>query len=132
MAAIAVPDVLYGEVVGAWVIPRTRGALTRAAVRAHVNAAMNPQVRPARHTVVVRIWKAWWADIAVLFQNAPTWVWFVGEDAVESEDGWSVPDELPKTASGKVMKHVLRQWARALAADGVGRVATESGKSKFA
>ncbi|KAH9835271.1 acyl-CoA synthetase [Rhodofomes roseus] len=46
-------------------------------------------------------------------QNAPAWVWFTGEDGV--------PDELPKTASGKVMKHVLRKWAKDLAKKDVGR-----------
>ena len=47
-------------------------------------------------------------------QNAPAWVWFTGEDGV--------PDELPKTASGKVMKHVLRTWVKDLAKKEVGRV----------
>lgn len=47
-------------------------------------------------------------------QNAPMWVWLVGygKDA----------EELPKTASGKVMKHVLREWSAKLAKDGVGQV----------
>ncbi|EGO29430.1 hypothetical protein SERLADRAFT_412932 [Serpula lacrymans var. lacrymans S7.9] len=43
-------------------------------------------------------------------QNAPAWVWFVGVDG----------EELPKTASGKVMKHVLREWSRSLANKGIG------------
>lgn len=47
-------------------------------------------------------------------QNSPAWVWFVGEDGV--------PEEIPKTASGKVMKHVLREWSRDLAKKDVGRV----------
>ncbi|KZT70470.1 acetyl-CoA synthetase-like protein [Daedalea quercina L-15889] len=47
-------------------------------------------------------------------QNAPAWVWFTGEDGV--------PDELPKTASGKVMKHVLRSWVKGLAKKDIGRV----------
>lgn len=47
-------------------------------------------------------------------QNAPAWVWFMGEDGV--------PEELPKTASGKVMKHVLRNWVKDLAKKEVGRV----------
>lgn len=50
----------------------------------------------------------------VSLQAAPAWVWFVGEDGT--------PDELPKTASGKVMKHVLRKWSKELAERGVGRV----------
>ncbi|KAF9017519.1 acetyl-CoA synthetase-like protein [Hymenopellis radicata] len=41
-------------------------------------------------------------------QNAPTWVWF--------------SDELPKTASGKVMKHVLRDRSKELAKNGDGLV----------
>ncbi|SJL12833.1 related to Long-chain-fatty-acid--CoA ligase [Armillaria ostoyae] len=42
-------------------------------------------------------------------QNAPAWVWFT--------------DELPKTASGKVMKHILRDRSKRLAKDSDGRVA---------
>lgn len=38
--------------------------------------------------------------------SAPDWVWFMGEDGV--------PDEWPTTASGKVQKVVLRQWAKDL------------------
>ncbi|KAF8909902.1 acetyl-CoA synthetase-like protein [Mucidula mucida] len=41
-------------------------------------------------------------------QNAPSWVWF--------------SDELPKTASGKVMKHVLRYRSKELAKKGDGLV----------
>ncbi|KAF8273702.1 hypothetical protein EI94DRAFT_1776296 [Lactarius quietus] len=40
-------------------------------------------------------------------QNAPEWVWFLGEDGT-----WN---EFPKTASGKVQKHTLRGWSRELA-----------------
>ena len=46
-------------------------------------------------------------------KNAPAWVWFVGEDGAS---------ELPKTASGKVQKHILRKWSKGLAEKGVGRV----------
>ena len=42
------------------------------------------------------------------------WVWFIG-DGKDAE-------ELPKTASGKVMKHVLRQWSAKLAEGGGGKV----------
>lgn len=42
-------------------------------------------------------------------QNAPAWVWFT--------------DELPKTASGKVMKHILRDRSKKLLKDSDGRVA---------
>jgi acyl-coenzyme A synthetase/AMP-(fatty) acid ligase len=41
-------------------------------------------------------------------------VWFLGEDGT--------PNELPKTASGKVMKHVLRQWSKELSQKNVGFV----------
>ncbi|KAG6899203.1 hypothetical protein C0993_012331 [Termitomyces sp. T159_Od127] len=47
-------------------------------------------------------------------QNAPAWVWFSGEDGAQME--------LPKTASGKVQKHILRQWSKDLAKKGVGSV----------
>ncbi|KAJ7145339.1 hypothetical protein C8R43DRAFT_890625 [Mycena crocata] len=47
-------------------------------------------------------------------QNSPTWVFFTGDDGCAPE--------LPKTASGKVMKHVLRDWSRDLADRKVGLV----------
>ncbi|KAH6900892.1 acyl-CoA synthetase [Coprinopsis sp. MPI-PUGE-AT-0042] len=47
-------------------------------------------------------------------QNAPGWVWFVCED--------NTPEELPKTASGKVQKHILRGWSKDLASKEVGKV----------
>lgn len=34
--------------------------------------------------------------------------------------------ELPKTASGKVMKHVLREWSKELSRREFGRVAKEA------
>lgn len=43
----------------------------------------------------------------VSLQNTPVWVWFIG-DGLDAE-------ELPKTASGKVMKHLLRRWSAKLA-----------------
>jgi acyl-CoA synthetase (AMP-forming)/AMP-acid ligase II len=90
-AIVSVPDDKYGEVVGAWVV-RSRSekgsALTREAVRATVVQGMNPQ-------------------------NAPAYVWFLGEDGA--------PDALPKTASGKVMKHVLREWSREMKKKGIGK-----------
>ena len=54
------------------------------------------------------------SELPFFEQNAPTWVWFINEDGN--------PEELPKTASGKVMKHVLRKWGRELAARDLGRV----------
>lgn len=68
-------------------------------------------------------------------QNAPAYVWFIGEDygqkggrkagtdsGGEEEGGVRRFMGLPKTASGKVMKHVLRRWGRELAERGVGRI----------
>lgn len=46
-------------------------------------------------------------------QNELVWVWFMGEDGQ--------PKELPTTAGGKVMKHVLGGWSRDLATKGIGR-----------
>ncbi|KAF8189860.1 hypothetical protein K438DRAFT_1832207 [Mycena galopus ATCC 62051] len=88
-AVVSVPDDKYGEVVGAWIVRKSGSTVSREAVRATVSGSMNPQ-------------------------NAPTWVFFVGEDGTASE--------LPKTASGKVMKHVLRDWSRDLASRKVGFV----------
>ncbi|KAL1694039.1 hypothetical protein GGG16DRAFT_122877 [Schizophyllum commune] len=88
-AAIAVPDAKYGEVVGAWIAREPGTDVSRAEVRRAVADAMNPQ-------------------------NAPAWVWFLGEEGVV--------DELPKTASGKVQKHVLRSWSKPLVEKKVGQV----------
>lgn len=91
-AAVSVPNAKYGEVVGAWIVRRPGNAgdtLSREDVRDAVKASINPQ-------------------------NAPEWVWFVGEEGVESE--------LPKTASGKVQKHILRDWSKELVKKGAGRV----------
>ncbi|KIY71138.1 acetyl-CoA synthetase-like protein [Cylindrobasidium torrendii FP15055 ss-10] len=84
-AVVAVPDEIYGEVVGAWIVRTAGNAIDAQAVRMVVHNKMNPQ-------------------------NAPAWVWFA--------------DELPKTASGKVMKHVLRTQSKELAKKEVGRVIT--------
>ncbi|KAJ6449425.1 hypothetical protein C8R47DRAFT_999222 [Mycena vitilis] len=88
-AVVAVPDSRYGEVVGAWIVRKRGSTISRETVRATVSRSMNPQ-------------------------NAPAWVFFVGEDGTASE--------LPKTASGKVMKHVLRDWSRDLAGRNIGSV----------
>ncbi|OJT03473.1 hypothetical protein TRAPUB_5892 [Trametes pubescens] len=50
-------------------------------------------------------------------QNSPAWVWFLGEDGV--------PEEIPKTASGKVQKHILREWSKELARKGIGRTSSD-------
>jgi len=90
-AVVSVPDRTYGEVVGAWIVRRPgTAAVSREEIRRWVSEKMNPQ-------------------------NAPAWVWFVGEDDAAA-------DELPKTASGKVQKHVLRGWSKQLARKGVGQV----------
>ncbi|GBE87423.1 hypothetical protein SCP_1100990 [Sparassis crispa] len=88
-AVIAVPDARFGEVVGTWIVREPQSTMSKAEVRKVVSTGMNPQ-------------------------NAPAWVWFLGEEGVAGE--------IPKTASGKVMKHVLREWSRDLAKKGVGRV----------
>lgn len=44
-------------------------------------------------------------------------MWFLGDP-----NNTGAEDILPKTASGKVMKHVLRDWSRGLAKAGVGKV----------
>ncbi|SNX87609.1 related to Long-chain-fatty-acid--CoA ligase [Melanopsichium pennsylvanicum] len=47
-------------------------------------------------------------------QSAPDWVWFLGEDGVAAE--------FPKTASGKIQKIILRDWAKDLAAKNQGKI----------
>ncbi|KAK7036621.1 hypothetical protein VNI00_011554 [Paramarasmius palmivorus] len=89
VAAVAVPDSKYGEVVGTWVVRAPGTNVSRSEVRKTVSEKMNPQ-------------------------NAPAWVWFIGEDGN--------PNELPKTASGKIMKHVLRKWSKELAEKGIGGI----------
>ncbi|KAG2091841.1 uncharacterized protein F5147DRAFT_437211 [Suillus discolor] len=88
-AVVSVRDTKYGEVVGAWIVREPGTNVSREDVRRTVAENMNPQ-------------------------NAPAWVWFVGEDGA--------PGELPKTASGKVMKHVLRKWNAGFAQNAVGTV----------
>ncbi|KAF8899759.1 hypothetical protein CPB84DRAFT_1709384 [Gymnopilus junonius] len=88
-AAVAVPDAKYGEVVGAWVVRESHTKISREELRLRVAKDMNPQ-------------------------NAPAWVWFMGEDGA--------PGELPKTASGKVMKHILRKWSLDMVERTSGRV----------
>ncbi|KAI9508077.1 acetyl-CoA synthetase-like protein [Russula earlei] len=86
-AVVSVPDGKYGEVVGAWIRRKAGSKLSRESVRKIVWESMNPQ-------------------------NAPGWVWFLGEEGT--------PKELPKTASGKVQKHILRGWSRELAENRIG------------
>ncbi|KAG1902364.1 acetyl-CoA synthetase-like protein [Suillus fuscotomentosus] len=88
-AVVSVRDTKYGEVVGAWIVREPGTNMSREDVRRTVAENMNPQ-------------------------NAPAWVWFVGEDGAAGE--------LPKTASGKVMKHVLRKWSAEFAQNAIGTV----------
>ena len=129
-AAIAVPDTKYGEVVGAWIAREPGTDVSRAEVRRAVADAMNPQVSDhlSRFELVhgdmhmrIDMCNCEWRHAIVYvdidlsdLQNAPAWVWFVGED--------DVANELPKTASGKVQKHILREWSKELAKKGLGRV----------
>lgn len=89
-AAVSVPDAVYGEVVGVWIVLEPDATMTREEVRKLVSDGMNPQ-------------------------NTPEWVWFIGEPGIAKE--------FPKTGSGKVMKHVLREWSKELALNNVGKVA---------
>ncbi|KAI6104309.1 acetyl-CoA synthetase-like protein [Pisolithus sp. B1] len=88
-AAVSVPDAVYGEVVGVWIVLEPGATMTREEVRKIVSDGMNPQ-------------------------NSPDWVWLIGEPGTAKE--------FPKTASGKVMKHVLRAWSKELARDNVGKI----------
>ncbi|KAF9068901.1 hypothetical protein BDP27DRAFT_1326471 [Rhodocollybia butyracea] len=92
-AVVAVPDKEYGEVVGAWIVRDTDSNSKEKLSRDHVRKIVRETMNP---------------------QCSPAWVWFVGEDGTS--------EELPKTASGKVMKHILRKWSKELAEAGVGRV----------
>lgn len=103
-AVISVPDKKYGEVVGAWIKPKAGVTLSRESVRKIVWETMNPQVRILVYP----------RTSCNCLQNAPAWVWFIGEDGT--------PNEFPNTASGKVQKHILRRWGRELAEKGIGLV----------
>ncbi|KAI0630805.1 acyl-CoA synthetase [Trametes polyzona] len=97
VAAVAVPDAKYGEVVGVWIVREPGTTISREEARRVVAEGMNPQ-------------------------NTPAWVWFVGEDGVAQE--------MPRTASGKVQKHILRAWSKELAEKGVGRAAPKPSESR--
>lgn len=100
-AVVAVPDAKFGEAVGVWIVRETEGdndgakAMDIGAqdVRSWVKGKMNPQ-------------------------NAPAHVWFFDSSEL-NERGYTA---LPKTGSGKVQKNILREWSKALAKEGVGRV----------
>ncbi|KAJ2918969.1 hypothetical protein MD484_g1453, partial [Candolleomyces efflorescens] len=67
-----------------------------------------------REAAVVAVPDPKYGEVVGAWINAPAWVWFLKEDGT--------PEELPKTASGKVQKHVLRKWSKELAERQVGRV----------
>ncbi|KAG8784900.1 hypothetical protein FRC12_018159 [Ceratobasidium sp. 428] len=96
-AAIALPDSRFGEVVGVWISLRAGAApLSREDAVDWVKREMNPQVS-FMGVAALPLLKE-------LCQNAPSRVWFLGKD--------NLPSELPKTASGKVMKGILRDWSK--------------------
>jgi acyl-CoA synthetase (AMP-forming)/AMP-acid ligase II len=43
-AAVSVPDTIYGEVVGAWIVRQPKGFISREEVRKCISDNMNPQV----------------------------------------------------------------------------------------
>ena len=116
-AAVAVPDSKYGEVVGVWIVREPHTHISREDVRSCVSK-MNPQVRiilVACSHALSSFYRARCSSLIIFFsQCAPAWVWFVNED--------DTIEELPKTASGKVMKHVLRKRSKELAEQGKGLV----------
>lgn len=93
--------------------------MTREEVRKVVWEGMNPQVRgpmiSTRRYMNIDTNPLLNGQLDIS-KNAPAWVWFVGEDGT--------PGELPKTASGKVQKHILRDWSKTLAKDGIGLTQT--------
>ena len=107
-AAVSVPDGVLGEAVGVWIVLHPGSPTpTKTEIANLVRARMNPQV--SHHSCFDRQT----AERLPLLKNVPAWVWFSGTDG---------PSELPRTASGKVQKHILRAWSRGLATKGVGRV----------
>lgn len=89
---VAVPDKKFGEVVGAFVERSASAA----------GLALKGQDLTDHITKIMS------------HQSAPTWVWFLGEHGVDVE--------FPKTASGKVRKVELRDWALELVKKEVGRI----------
>ena len=116
-AAVSVPDSKYGEVVGVWIVREPDTHISREDVRSCVSK-MNPQVRiilvACSHALDSFLHLIGLMISNFFSQCAPAWVWFVNED--------DTIGELPKTASGKVMKHVLRKRSKELAEQGKGRV----------
>ncbi|CEH18723.1 Long chain fatty acid acyl-CoA ligase [Ceraceosorus bombacis] len=91
-AVVAVPHERLGEVVGVFV-----------QTSAERGDARRPSALQIREHV----------KTGISGQAAPEWVWFVDEGGVGA---------MPTTASGKVQKVILRQWASELSAKGKGAV----------
>lgn len=117
-AVVSVPDVKFGEVVGAWIVLEEayRGKIQKEDVRKIVCMKMNPQVFSQMSSLSVTR-----ADPG--FENAPAYVWFLGDSRMEGLVEESKAG-LPKTASGKVQKHILRTWSKELASTSYGKVAS--------
>lgn len=100
-AVVAVPDEKMGEAVGVFISKRK---------------VKDTSVIPLTPAVVRAHVKE-----HISGPSAPDWVWFLGED--------DVLKDLPTTASGKVQKVVLRQWAKELVEQrqGLGRAKVETG-----
>jgi acyl-CoA synthetase (AMP-forming)/AMP-acid ligase II len=97
-AAVSVPDEKMGETVGVFI--------------SRVSAASSSQSALTPESVRAHVKEH------LSGQSAPDWVWFLNED--------QVPASLPTTASGKVQKVVLREWAKDLSERGVGRAKRKS------
>lgn len=89
---IAVPDPVMGEVAGIFVRRENSSAGL---------ALTSKQVSQHVHRVLSH-------------QSSPDWVWWLGETE-------GLPAAWPTTASGKIRKVELREWAKPLIANKVGR-----------
>lgn len=98
-AAIAVPDKKMGETVGVFI-----------SLASHVSNDVISTLSPANVRAHVKE--------HISGQCAPDWVWFLGKDGVANS--------MPTTASGKVQKVILREWAKDLAERKVGRAKMKS------
>ncbi|KAF5353143.1 hypothetical protein D9758_008773 [Tetrapyrgos nigripes] len=140
-AVVAVKDEKYGEVVGVWVVAAE-------GVRVNLDVVEDKAENLGDNDGGKTLSRKEIRDVIAKNmnpQNAPAWVWFVGSEGGEgggylgdgpieslvgnsnsnsasSSSPLGYPTELPKTASGKVMKHVLREWSEELVRRGVGRV----------
>ncbi|KZW01515.1 acetyl-CoA synthetase-like protein [Exidia glandulosa HHB12029] len=84
VAVVAVPHAKYGECVGAWIQLRSTATGAKGLVPGQIARQMLREYVAATMNP----------------QNAPTYIWFL-------EEG----ESLPKTASGKVQKNILREWS---------------------